>query len=466
MNNKRNIVATIKAQYGAATLFASLMLVILSSIAGIYASRSVLFEQKDSNNQYWATQANEVAQSGIEHAIAWLKFQYSSSGSGVAWVAPNSYCSQLDDRCNCPTGFTNARCFDMSNQSGVSVSNYTLKVALANDIIRSPNIAVIESRATNTSDNASATVTQKIYLFALGAAGSGLQGHGKNPPLVINGCTSDIKGNPVACPRNATGSPCEDQCDCSDGTCTGLCTCTGSCPGSCSGNAICQGFGTCETCSCNDGTGVGTAINSLRITDTNSDGSLSQSEIDACLDPGHLDIHDGQTTGTPVPPGTECNPDTAWTAIFGTMTKDQVKKISDAQLAAGLSQSSTPKRSVYWIDSGSNWHDDLGTAVEPAILIFSATSCSSSCPKVNGSPTIYGTVYFDSQCDETKMNGWGGAEIHGSVVVESDLAHITANGRIHYNPNTRSAFPNAPTPATVGGTGNNIQRISGSWKDF
>jgi hypothetical protein len=201
----------------------------------------------------------------------------------------------------------------------------------------------------------------------------------------------------------------------------------------------------------------------LRITDTDGDGSLSQSEIDACLDVGHLDINGGGKTGTPVPSGSGCSPNAAWDAVFGSITKDQMRALSDAQAAIPLDQSTSPKRSVYWVDSGSNWHDSLGTPTEPVILIFSDSACSGDCPKVNGSPTIYGTVYLDSQCDKSKVNGWGGATIHGSVIIESDMEKLNSNTEIHHNPKSSAAFPK-PMPDTV--SGNDTQRVSGSWKDF
>ena len=63
-------------QKGSATLFVSVMLVVLVTLSSVYALRSVLFEQKDGSNHYWSTQTHEVAQSGIEHAIAWLDLSY------------------------------------------------------------------------------------------------------------------------------------------------------------------------------------------------------------------------------------------------------------------------------------------------------------------------------------------------------------------------------------------------------
>ena len=451
-----------RRQTGVAALFGSVTLVLLASLATIYGSRSVQFEQMDSNNQYWATQAHEVAQSGVEHAIAWFKSKTSATDLNNFWVASSTANA-------CPNGISGVQwqCFNMSSQTGVAVTDYTVDVRLGRDVVDAPNVATIQSTATNTSNNARATVVQKVYLPVVGNTPGSTQA-GTNAPLVTNGCTSGITGNPDICPRSATGSPCPTtaSCLCNRGTCSGNCSCSGSCSaGTCSGNGTCStGIGTCGVCNCT----VGTAIHSLYVPDYNSDGIIAQTEINQCLDLGHLDIHSGSrtsvsATATPSPTASgSCN-NAAWNEIFGTTTKAQMQALSAAQAAAGLTDSTTPRRTVYWIDSTSNWHDSLGSATEPVILIFSSTACASDCPKINGSPTIYGTVFLDTQCDGTRANGWGGAEIYGTVAIESDMSDLNANTEIYFNGNTGSAFPPSLPPAY---DSNQVQRVSGSWKDF
>lgn len=60
------------AQQGAATLVVVLMLFFLMALAGAYASRNLIFEQKTSANQYRAAQAAEVALAGAHWALAML----------------------------------------------------------------------------------------------------------------------------------------------------------------------------------------------------------------------------------------------------------------------------------------------------------------------------------------------------------------------------------------------------------
>ena len=63
---------TITRQRGAAALIVVMLLFFLLSLVAAYASRSLIFEQKTSANQYRATQAFESADAGIEWALAML----------------------------------------------------------------------------------------------------------------------------------------------------------------------------------------------------------------------------------------------------------------------------------------------------------------------------------------------------------------------------------------------------------
>jgi hypothetical protein len=60
------------AQRGAAALIVVLLLFFVISLVAAYAGRNLVFEQKTSTNQYRATQAFEVAEAGLEWALAML----------------------------------------------------------------------------------------------------------------------------------------------------------------------------------------------------------------------------------------------------------------------------------------------------------------------------------------------------------------------------------------------------------
>ncbi len=405
---------------GAVTVFVAAMLVVLAGLSGVYALKSVLFEQKDANNHYWGSQAHEAAQSGVEHGLAWLKLTYTSATPPTFWQPPSSSL--------CPPGLAGLQyqCYNLSTHPGVNTDlevgdiTYTVTVRLARDIVRSPNVATISAIAENTANLAQTEVRQNVYIPTIPPGPTE-----PPPPLIVSGCISAVTGNPDICPQNAVGSPCPTT----------------------------SGGGT-----------LGTAVRNLYIPDLPpADGVISAAERAACLDVGHLNLHGGAVLSPPAPTPVPTNPcDRSWREAFGNITKEQMQALSDAQAANGLSNTTTPKRNVYWVTDPSPWHDSLGSATEPVSLIFAAPSCASRCPTINGSPVIYGRVYLDTQCDAQKTNGWGGATIYGTLVIDSGLNNLNANTRIIYAGNNGGLPP--PLPPNFDGT--KTQRVLGSWKDF
>jgi hypothetical protein len=80
------------------------------------------------------------------------------------------------------------------------------------------------------------------------------------------------------------------------------------------------------------------------------------------------------------------------------------------------------------------------------------------CPKFNGGVTVYGFIYYEADPAGT-CNGWGGAEIIGTVVLEGDASDFNAN----------TSFFDI---SNIGGGGNgvvlldDIAGILGTWKDW
>lgn len=405
-------------QRGSATLFVAAMLVILVTLSALYAMRSVLFEQKDSSNHYWATQAHEAAQAGVEEAVAWLDQAYAggipTSFDGPVWG---------DATDSCP-GYTGAQwqCKILTNVSGAGgvsplFAQHTLDVKLLRDITR-PNLALILATATR-ADNQAVGVAQQVVYIPFG------QGGATPAPLVVNGCIAGTTGTPDICPDLGTGSPCPT------GTSTG---------------------------------GPGTAILNLLLRDTNNDGVINDTDRTACLATGHLDLHGGGIVSpASQPANAPCNANAAWTTLFGDISKTLVQEWSSKQAAAGLSQTTTPKRTAYWIDSPAPFHESLGTAEEPAIVVFSSAACSPTCPAINGNPSIHGIVYLDTGCDSARANGWGGGEVYGTVAFESGMTNLNANTLIAYNPRAIGA---QPPPLPPGADASRVQRLPGSWKDW
>lgn len=406
-------------QKGSATLFVSVMLVVLVTLSGLYALRSVLFEQKDSGNHYWATQAHEAAQSGIEHAVAWLANAYAggvpATFNGPVWDAANA--------AHCPAGYTDAQwqCLSLDTTTGLAssdvIAQHSLDVRLLRDITR-PNLALILAAARHTTNQSAAQVQQVVYI-PFGQGGSA------PAPLIINGCISGTTGTPDICPDQGSGSPCPLV----------------STPGT-----------------------PGTAILNLLLRDVNNDGVINDADRAACLSTGHLNLHGGVIVYPEFPPTpAPCNTNASWTTLFGDIPKTLIQEMSNIQASAGLSQSTTPKRTVYWIDSTAPFHDDLGSAEEPVIVVFSSAACTPNCPAINGNPSIYGTVYLDTGCDATRANGWGGGKVYGTVAFESGMSNLNANTLLQFNPRATGA---QPPPLPPGADATRVQRLAGSWKDW
>jgi hypothetical protein len=140
--------------------------------------------------------------------------------------------------------------------------------------------------------------------------------------------------------------------------------------------------------------------------------------------------------------------------VFPGISKADMKAISDAQAVAGLSMA---ERTVIWVDATANWHDSvgsLGPPAKPAILVFSAAA---GCPKLNGNPVIVGIVYYEGGCDS---QGFGGAELNGSLVYEGSLTKFTANTALKFNPGVSTLVT---TGSNLGGK---LPKVAGTWRDY
>jgi len=80
-------------QRGAGTLIVVMVLFFVMSLVAAYASRNMIFEQKTSANQYRSTQAFEVAQAGVEWALAML-----NGGRVNDFCVPNAGGTSFRDR--------------------------------------------------------------------------------------------------------------------------------------------------------------------------------------------------------------------------------------------------------------------------------------------------------------------------------------------------------------------------------
>lgn len=174
---------------------------------------------------------------------------------------------------------------------------------------------------------------------------------------------------------------------------------------------------------------------------------IVSSQAAGCLDNGHMDLHGGTKVGNGFG-------GTAWDYVFPGIPKADMKAISDAQAAAGLPLA---ERSVVWVDATAPWHDSvgsLGPPVKPVVLVFSAAA---GCPKMNGNPKIVGIVYYEAGCD---AQGFGGTELHGSLVYEGSLTKFNANTSLNFNAGVSTLV------STGSNLGGKLPKVAGTWRDY
>ena len=212
------------------------------------------------------------------------------------------------------------------------------------------------------------------------------------PPLVITGCTDSIEGNPV--------------------------------------------------------------INTSNIAIMTMQASGKMYNNHACIQLGHLNENCQPNAQTP---SSGCNlnyyratpGETVWHYYFGNITQSLMQSLADAQATLPATQ-----RTIYYITDSSPWHQSLGSADNPVIMIFSAAA---GCPKINGNPTIYGVIYYASNSCDT--NGWGGATVYGSVGIEGNLNKLNANTNLNL------VSPSSTTSIHTGLPGV-YAPLPGTWKDW
>jgi hypothetical protein len=180
-----------------ATLFVSLVALVLITLATLFANRNAIFEQVTSANHYRYSQAFEAAEGGIEYAIAWLgtngnpnctadpttcRYTVAVGATGAAWVV---------DATRPP--------YDQKNTVSIAAQTfggYTATITLWRNSA-SPRLVEIVSVATG---DATATVRQIVNVNAMTFTSPNV------PPVVVNGCIDNVTGTPEINAQNAVSN--------------------------------------------------------------------------------------------------------------------------------------------------------------------------------------------------------------------------------------------------------------------
>jgi Tfp pilus assembly protein PilX len=170
------------------------------------------------------------------------------------------------------------------------------------------------------------------------------------------------------------------------------------------------------------------------------------------IDTGHFNLHGG-TVNQDTFPATSTP---AWNYLFSIPLSSAIATaIANGYDYPSHTLPATPgagKEPFYVWNSDFHISNDYGSPTRPVVIIIT----NGHCPKINGGPTIYGFIYFPASCSD---QGWGNAEIHGTVISEGNITKVTANSLSIGN--------------GIGGGGTDtssfvpdVTRIPGTWKDF
>lgn len=406
-----------RSSHGAITLLMVILLVLLGSSVGLFTLRAAFTERLTSNHSLWNAQAEYTAEAALETALSLLDATLSDPSS-VFW--------QTHDSAQCAVGFTGIewQCRSLILGTGADTlwnpQGHRVQVRVMRDVVRAPHVGVVQAQVQHPSNHASAIVQQSLYMPTVAP----LSASSKAAPLVTQGCISEATaGGTRFCAPNAN-----------QGTCSG------------------------------SGLNVGTAIHSLFAPDVDGNGLISLAEQQACLNVSATSLQGGgrftPSTALPTPSPSACDTG-VWTTLMGSTTPAQIQAVSQAQALKGLSASTRPARSVYWIDSPNEWTQSVGSPSAPVLLVFSATACASQCPRINPSTKIVGTVYLDSQCQDSRVTLWHSGAVSGQVAVASGLPSLQSGSQLQWLANHRQAFD---WPWPTGIDARRVQRVRGSWK--
>jgi Tfp pilus assembly protein PilX len=400
-------------QAGAITLLMVMLLVLLASMVGLFTARSIGAERAGSNNLVWSVQTQNTAEAALDSASAELASIFSTT--------PNTFWSSHDPA-QCLPSYSGLewQCRSLALDNASNPQGHTVQIRVMRDLVRAPHVALVHVQAQHPGNHTGTQVQQSLYLPTAGPIGTG----NKATALLTQGCVNEaISGSTRFC---ASGGA------------------VGSCIGS--------------------NTQWGTAIQSLFAPDVNGDGIISLAEQQACVQVNTSSLQGGAvvtpTSAVPAPNPSACDM-AVWTSLFGQTTPAQIQAISQAQELKGLSHLTQPTRTVYWIDSPSEWTQSLGSATAPVLLVFSATACASQCPRIGPDTKITGTVFLDTQCQDLRAAHWQSGAVTGQVAVTSGLPNLQAGSQFLWLANHRQAF-DWPWPDQI--DARQVQRVRGSWK--
>jgi len=176
----------------------------------------------------------------------------------------------------------------------------------------------------------------------------------------------------------------------------------------------------------------------------------NKSQYATCINKGNLSYNgDGSIVPSGYPDPTIPNTQDMWDYVF-TLTRAEIQALAADEVIAGVPDT---QRNFVWVTDSNPFHTSYGSPTHFTVVVFDAIA---NCPKINGSPLIYGVVFIDSDC--ASANGFGGTVFYGSVVVNGLINKLNANTEFHADSQVAQLvgpFPDGFAP-----------RELGTWADF
>jgi hypothetical protein len=401
-------------QDGAVTLLVAIGLVVLASLTSFYSARSVWVDQLATQNHARAAQTRLAAEAALASAQA-------ATAAAVALDSASASSTALDallaTPSPCPASSVGAQwqCAALSLPPHPAMPQVALSAIALRDVVDSPHVLTLLAHARMAGQSSQASVRESLFIPALAPAPV----VGAAAALVLNGCVSEAAGSRLrVCPLSTQSA------------------CTGS--------------------------PLAPAVQSHWVASSQNGSGTSKADPTTCLALGPASLPGGGAQiGPPNPtPRSPCQR-AAWRSVLGDSTDAQVQAWSTAQERQGLHLDSTPKRSVYWVDSPADWLLSVGSLEAPVLLVFSAKACAQRCPRIGAGVRIVGSVVVNAGCQDEKMRGWQAGTIEGQLVVESGLPEWQS-GVVMAHPEARKAYQ-LRWPAGIDAT--RVQRIPGSWSE-
>lgn len=399
-------------QRGAATLLLVMGLVVLATLASAWSSRAVLMDLLGTQARGQALQARYAAQAALATAQADLLQMQGASLAHHPFADPAL-------RRPCPDGWPGPRwqCARLPLGAGPTLPGWDLQALAMRELISAPHVWQLQAWARAASGAGHAQARASLFVPVLAPAPAQVPA----PALLVNGCW------PAGASSRWQLCPAQDAAP----------ACTGS--------------------------STSPVVQSLFVPDTDGNGQITPAEVATCLALPPQSLPGGGTVSAPAWPvgRSPCNR-AAWRHVFGDIQPWQLQAWSQAQADNGLHPNSQPARTIYWVDSPSDWTLSVGSPQSPVLLVFSSQACAVRCPRIAAGVQVYGTVFLDAGCEDEKLRGWQAGTIDGLLAVEGGLPEAGGEGLIRARRDARQAF-SLHWPAGI--DARTMQRVAGSQRE-